>query len=101
MRFAWVILWLPMVATGAVEAPVSGREADAASPHHPAKRRAALRSALKPAPGTDPIEFAPPPPLQVPVKRQLSEQERADLRQQLRQQGRSSVVPERRPLVPN
>ena len=101
MRFAWVILWLPIVAIGAVEAPVSGREADAASPHQPDKRRAALRSALKPAPGTDPIEFAPAPPLQVPVKRQLSEQERADLRQQLRQQGRPGVMPERRPLVPN
>jgi hypothetical protein len=100
MRFAWVILWLPIAASAVVEAPAAGRDADASLQHHPDKRRAALRSALKPAPGTDPIELMPPP-APMPVRRQLSEQERADLRQQLRQQGRPGLPPDRRPGLPN
>lgn len=102
MRFVWVMWCLPMAAVGAVEVPPPGRDADAVAQHHPDKRRATLRSALKSAPGTDPIEVAPlPAPAPIPLRRQLSEQERADLRQQLRQQGRPGTGPDRKPGAPN
>ncbi len=60
----------------------------------PWQRRAELRQALKPASGSE-AKAREPMPQGVPVNRQLSTQERAELRRLLRQQG-VEERPERR-----
>lgn len=55
----------------------------------PEQRRAELRSALK-APGGREARASDQTPTNVPANRHLSAQERADLRQQLRQQRRDA-----------
>ncbi len=63
-------------------------------PNAPAQRRAELRQALKAAPGSEARNREAQRPA-APANRQLSAQERADLRQLLRQQGPQDK-PERR-----
>jgi hypothetical protein len=63
-------------------------------PAAPAQRRAELRQALKAAPGSEARTREAAPPA-APANRQLSAQERAELRQLLRQQGPQDK-PERR-----
>ena len=70
------------------------RDADA-SPAAPEQRRADLRSALQPAPpvpGAGADQGADP----LPLRRRLTEEERAALRQQLRQQAGEGASPDSR-----
>lgn len=83
MKSSPLLLAISLVSVGAWAQPARGPEA--AAQIVPEQRRAALRQALKAAPARD--GQAREPALKgAPEKRHLSPQERADLRQQLRQQ---------------
>lgn len=90
MKHPRFFLAICLVSTGAGAQPAPGAEISAA-PLAPEQRRAELRQALKPSAGRE-VQAKDKKPNDTPEKR-LSVQERADLRQQLRQQ-RPDVKPD-------
>lgn len=84
MKHFRVFLLISLVAVGAWAQPAPNRET-VASQSAPEQRRAELRSALK-APGGREAQDKDPTLEKAALSRHLSTQERADLRQQLRQQ---------------
>ena len=95
MRIALLFLSILLDAGVCAQGPSSQRREPGMAPIAPEQRRAELRSALSSPPGSQGLragdQQAGP---QGESKRQLSEEERADLRRQLRQQAAPPVKPD-------
>jgi hypothetical protein len=95
MRIVMLFLSMLLGASVCAQGPSSQRREPGLAPIAPEQRRAELRSALSSPPGSQGLragdQQAGP---QGESKRQLSEEERADLRRQLRQQAAPPVKPD-------
>ncbi len=98
MRIALFFLSVLLGAGVCAQGPSGQRREPGAAPVALEQRRAELRSALSPPPGSQGLrggdQQATPPGGSLEPKRQLSEEEKADLRRQLRQQAAAPPKPD-------